>query len=135
MVDFDIKVKSNYIDRLPHYDGGLYFFFNDDDELMYIGKAVSLYHRVREHIKGKWSNTYGYSHNFTKIGILVIETEEERDSLETEMINKYKPLLNLAKVTSYTTSRYNRKYMSQELIDHEENFQRRFDAAMKDFCL
>lgn len=101
---------------------GVYFFFNDNSELMYIGKTINLRTRICAHVAGS-TNTRDISHNFKQFCYVEIEDSVDMDIYETWYINIFKPKLNIEKVLSYTTEFFNEKYNvaeTQRRIKREE---------------
>lgn len=94
---------------LDKYSSGLYFFYNDDNELMYVGNSEHLLSRVRGHITGN-EHTGDIKHNFKKYRFAILEDAVDRDIYETWYINLWKPALNTAKVFTYYTQRFERQY-------------------------
>lgn len=77
---------------------GLYFLFNKNDEVIYIGKAVHIYNRVNAHRVG--SGTYVTSNHRDEIynvKVLYLDNTMKDISIkEMEMIKKFRPSLNRA---------------------------------------
>ncbi len=75
---------------------GVYFFFDKNDNIIYIGKAKSLKKRVASHLapssKGKSAIIRRLA---TKIEYMVVNSEVDALLLEHEMIKKFQPLLNV----------------------------------------
>lgn len=94
---------------LGKHSSGLYFFYNDDFELMYVGNSEHLLSRVRGHITGN-GHTNDIKHNFKKYRFVILEDPVDRDIYETWYINLWKPVLNTAKVFTYQTKRYEEDY-------------------------
>lgn len=94
---------------LDKYSSGLYFFYNDDNELMYVGNSEHLLSRVRGHVTGN-EHTGDIKHNFKKYRFAILEDPVDRDIYETWYINLWKPVLNTAKVFTYRTKRYEEDY-------------------------
>lgn len=75
----------NKLNRFEMPEIGVYFLFHDDI-LIYIGKSINIFKRLNEHIKNK---------NFNNYSFIKCDTENEANELETEMIIRYKPKLNI----------------------------------------
>lgn len=109
--------------------GGVYFLFNRNKELMYIGKAVNIRNRLLIHV-----GTFGdldVSHNYYYAGYIKIDSEDERDSAETHLINIFKPKLNRSKVEDYESDYYNAKFNRHEAKYTQEEL----DRALSNFIL
>jgi hypothetical protein len=104
---------------------GIYKFYDDKDELMYIGKTQDIRGRIDAHLHPSKEtkfvrSTANICHNFKKVSYMLINCPADRDILETYLINRDKPKLNGNKVFIYQTDRGLRKYMSKEALEHEE---------------
>lgn len=55
--DFLDPNSNTYINSDSGEDRGLYFFFDENEEIIYIGWASYLHERIREHIKGRSLNS------------------------------------------------------------------------------
>lgn len=85
-----------------HYDdingkGGVYFLYDVNDSLLYIGKSSNLYARVNQHING-----HGRSAAFAKliyrIDVILESNDLYRELYETYAINTLRPIYNASKV-------------------------------------
>ena len=76
--------------------GCVYFFFNSEKELLYIGKTYNLKNRLRQHL----SDTDEWKKDIHLVEYMVIENEVDRDIIETYCINVHKPIYNRDKVFS-----------------------------------
>ena len=76
---------------------GIYQFFDENNKIIYIGKAKNLKKRVsqyfnREHVDGKTRILVTKIHNFSHI---VVDSEEDALLLENNLIKKHSPRYNL----------------------------------------
>ncbi|MDM0973243.1 GIY-YIG nuclease family protein [Clostridium perfringens] len=119
----DIFINKNEINKIPN-SMGIYFMYNQDKDLMYIGKSIHLNSRVANHLAGR-THTDDICHNFKYIKYIEIDNEELLDDYETYYINIYKPKLNVSKVYTYRSERYTPKYNSKlnEFINLEHMIQ------------
>lgn len=107
------------IDEMPT-NGGIYLFYNEScDELLYIGKSGNMKQRIRMHLSSD-KNTVGIRHNFKWVEYFYVDCPMERDIYETYLINTLEPSLNVNKVFTYNTSRWDGEYKSEEQIRKEE---------------
>lgn len=106
-----IFISKNEINKIPN-SMGIYFMYNQDKDLMYIGKSIHLNYRVADHLAGR-THTDDICHNFKYIKYIEIDNEELLDDYETYYINIYKPKLNVSKVFSYKSERYTPEYNSK----------------------
>ena len=88
-MDVDIVDMARNAYKKVGQCNGIYFLFNEGN-LVYIGKGWNCLLRVAEHTRKESNNYKEYSHwNFIEI-----PESENLGSIERELINKYKPLLN-----------------------------------------
>lgn len=133
-VDISIEAK-NYLE-LPKKMSGLYLFYNEHGELMYIGKSSDIRSSVSQHMSGKGSgvNTNEVCHNFKRVDYIMVECPMKREIYQTYMINTLKPPLNVDNVYTYRTGRYDDRYLTEEYKgkrDKElERMQKELDAAI-----
>jgi len=83
---------------IPRNVSGIYMFFNKDDELLYVGKAVSLRSRVREHFYSPNSAIKDHREEVFRISVCFVGDALDRELYETYIINKYKAKYNIDKV-------------------------------------
>lgn len=103
---FDKDIINNYIKQ----ESGVYFLYNDREELMYIGKATKLKSRLLNHLSGK-ANTLEVCHNFKKFKCLYMKCIDTKD-YEIFFINIYKPPLNEDGVLTYVSEKFDIRYNS-----------------------
>ena len=84
-----IKPLYGFIDihEIPRDKGGIILFYNNKDELLFVGKARKLRQRVNKHFDDNVSPLKNYRKEVNKISILVVEEPMEREILETYIIN------------------------------------------------
>ena len=87
----DIQIKT-----LPHQPG-VYQYFDEDDKLIYVGKAKDIKKRVssyftKHHDYGK---TRVLVKNIASVKHIVVETENDALLLENNLIKKYQPKYNV----------------------------------------
>lgn len=105
--------------------GGIYFFYNEKDELLYLGKAKHLRSRIQQHLSGH-SNTKTIKHNFKKFRVMYEDDVVSRDILETYLINDLKPLLNYQKVYTYKNSLGDDSYYTKTYLASKKKFEDSF---------
>lgn len=116
--DVSTITLSNSISNEILPNGGIYKFYSFDGELMYIGKAGNLRHRLLQHISGN-ANTQDVKHNFYSVSCSYLDNPVDRDIYETYLINILRPPLNVEKVYTYQTQRENPKYKTAQQIKAE----------------
>lgn len=78
----------------------IYFLFNSEDTLLYIGKSISVINRLRTHfsktdlIKYPWKSTIDKK----KVTLYKCSNTTDLDIYETYFINRYKPKYNQDKL-------------------------------------
>jgi len=90
-------------------EGGLYFLYSSQLELLYIGRARNIKNRLSEYCNSG-SHLDDVIHNVVMVQYLAVEDPVERDMLETYYINIHKPPFNRSKLFTYKTSRFDKKY-------------------------
>lgn len=78
--------------------GGIFMFYNDQDELLFVGKARKLRPRIKKHFEDTVSVMKDHRDEVTKIEVCVIEDPVHREIYETYIINEYKAKYNVEKV-------------------------------------
>jgi predicted GIY-YIG superfamily endonuclease len=83
--------------HIPRGKSGVYFLFNENYELLYVGKAKSLRDRITSHVKGL-THVKKYCKNFHYVGVLYVDNYDlESELIETDLIRNLDPFLNSAK--------------------------------------
>jgi GIY-YIG catalytic domain len=73
---------------------GIYTLYDDEFNLVYVGKAKSLKDRVRSHVHGL-THTKDYYESFTYIAVMYVnDYENEADLIEKDFIRNYSPKMN-----------------------------------------
>lgn len=78
--------------------GGIFMFYNAQDELLFVGKARKLRPRIKKHFEDTVSVMKNHRNEVTKIEVCVIEDPVEREIYETYIINEFKAKYNVDKV-------------------------------------
>lgn len=104
------KFDKGTINKQAKEESGIYFLYNENKELMYIGKAKNLKSRLLEHLSGK-TNTREVCHNFKNFKSLYMANILTKD-YEIYFINTYMPLLNEDGVLTYVSLRFDKRYNS-----------------------
>ena len=80
----------SFIDRdlLPHKPG-VYIYKNSKDQVIYVGKAIDLYHRVASYFNGEHDiKTNSLVSEITSVETIIVESELEALILEANLIKK-----------------------------------------------
>lgn len=78
--------------------GGIFMFYNDNDELLFVGKARKLRPRIKKHFEDTVSVIKNHRNEVTKIEVCIIEDAVHREIYETYIINELKAKYNVDKV-------------------------------------
>jgi len=95
-----IKDIHGFIDfhLIPRDKGGIFLFFNKEDELLFVGKARKLRQRIKKHFEDAVSPIKTHRDEVHKIDICIVEDPMEREIYETYIINKLRSKYNVDKV-------------------------------------
>ena len=81
---------------LPHKPG-VYIYRDEDGKVIYVGKAIDLYHRVSSYFSGEQSlKTAALVERIRSVETVIVESELEALILEANLIKKYTPLYNIS---------------------------------------
>lgn len=78
--------------------GGIFMFYNDKDELLFVGKARKLRPRIKKHFEDSVSPIRMHRDEVTKIEVCIVEDPVHREIYETYIINEGKAKYNEDKV-------------------------------------
>ncbi|GGH31421.1 nucleotide excision repair endonuclease [Paenibacillus segetis] len=78
--------------------GGIFMFYNDKDELLFVGKARKLRPRIKKHFEDSVSVMKQHRDEVTKIEVCIVEDPVDREIYETYIINEFKAKYNVDKV-------------------------------------
>lgn len=96
----EIKSIYGFIDfhQIPRDKGGIFLFYNINDELLFVGKARKLRQRVKKHFEDTVSPIKNHRDEVHKIEICLVEDPTDREIYETYIINNLKSKYNIDKV-------------------------------------
>ena len=83
---------------IPRDKGGMILFYNDEGELLFVGKARKLRQRVKKHFEDNVSPLKEYRDEVNRIDIMYVEDPMEREIYETYLINTLHAKYNVDKV-------------------------------------
>ncbi|WP_337100640.1 nucleotide excision repair endonuclease [Paenibacillus sp. YIM B09110] len=78
--------------------GGFFMFYNDKDELLFVGKARKIRPRIKKHFEDSVSPMKKHRDEVHKIEVYVVESAVDRDIYETYAINEFRAKYNEDKV-------------------------------------
>ena len=99
-----MEKKLNYIKAVEVFekrielpeDPGVYKFFNEDFELLYVGKAKNLKNRVSSYFsKGETKKQKSLRAQINYVDLILTKTESDALILEQSLIRKHKPPYNV----------------------------------------
>lgn len=93
MTEKDLQRKLENLPKLP----GVYLFKNKNDKVIYIGKAKSLFNRVKSYFSHQTtsSKTQALVSKIYDIDVIVTDNEVEALILEANLIKQFKPRYNI----------------------------------------
>ncbi|MFC5468048.1 nucleotide excision repair endonuclease [Cohnella suwonensis] len=78
--------------------GGIFMFYNDRDELLFVGKARKLRPRIKKHFEDSVSPMKPHRDEVAKIEVCVVEDPVHREIYETYILNELQAKYNVEKV-------------------------------------
>jgi len=96
----EIKPIYGFIDfhLIPRDKGGIFLFYNINDELLFVGKARKLRQRIKKHFEDTVSPIKMYRDEVYRIDICYVEEPMDREIYETYLINTLQSKYNIDKV-------------------------------------
>lgn len=83
---------------IPRDKGGIFMFFNDKKELLFVGKARKLRPRIKRHFEDNVSVIKEHRDEVTKIQVCLVDDPVHREIYETYIVNELKSKYNIDKV-------------------------------------
>ncbi|PEB50777.1 nucleotide excision repair endonuclease [Bacillus pseudomycoides] len=83
---------------IPRDKDGIFMFYNNKNELMFVGKARKLRPRIKKHFEDTVSVIKDHRGEVIKIDVCLVENAMEREIYETYIANKQKSKYNVDKV-------------------------------------
>ena len=116
-------IKKLNFNELPQ-TSGVYFFYNKSD-LIYIGKAINIKNRVKNHFQQPGYRDNLYIKTVNKIGFIETNSEIEALILEANLIKKHQPKFNVVwrddKNYFYVAVAQNEQKIPYVYITHQPN--------------
>ena len=98
----DVVIPSIYgfIDfhQIPRDKGGIFMFYNKNDELLFVGKARKIRQRIKKHFEDNVSPMLKHRDEVYKISVCIVEDPMDREIYETYAINTLRAKYNIDKV-------------------------------------
>ena len=97
--EVEIKPYYGFIDfhKITREKGGLFFLYNEANELLFVGKARKVRQRIKKYFDGNVAPLNNHKHEVHKIEIYEIEDAMEREIYETYAINTFRAKYNVDK--------------------------------------
>jgi excinuclease UvrABC nuclease subunit len=94
-----IKDIYGFIDfhQIPRDKGGIFLFFNINDDLLFVGKARKLRQRIKKHFEDTVSPIKNHRDEVYRIDICLVEDPMDREIYETYIINELQSKYNVDK--------------------------------------
>lgn len=83
---------------IPRDKGGIFMFYNINDELLFVGKARKLRQRIKKHFQDNTSPIKDHRDEVYRIDVCVVEDAMHREIYETYIINELQAKYNVDKV-------------------------------------
>ncbi|MFD0771799.1 nucleotide excision repair endonuclease [Bacillus sp. CGMCC 1.60114] len=83
---------------VPRDKGGIFMFYNMNDELLFVGKARKLRQRIKKHFEDTVSPMKVHRDEVYRIDACIVEDPMEREIYETYIINELQAKYNVDKV-------------------------------------
>ncbi|RFU61240.1 nucleotide excision repair endonuclease [Peribacillus glennii] len=96
----EIPSINGFIDfhLIPRDKGGIFMFYNINDELLFVGKARKLRQRIKKHFEDNVSPIKSHRDEVYTIDICYVDDPVDREIYETYIINQLKSKYNVDKV-------------------------------------
>jgi excinuclease UvrABC nuclease subunit len=78
--------------------GGIFMFYNKNDELLFVGKARKIRQRIKKHFEDSVSPIRDHRNEVAKISVCIVESPVDREIYETYIVNELKARYNVDKV-------------------------------------
>jgi predicted GIY-YIG superfamily endonuclease len=118
--DYEIEFKPEAFDKLDRVEG-VYFLFDKEDKLLYIGKSNNIGNRLYAHYSPTISRFEGIQDVFAKVRAIKISSPTRRNHFEKYLIEKYKPIFNVKHSETYEKSLQEKEL---ERFEYERNYYR-----------
>lgn len=96
----EIKSIYGFIDfhLIPRDKGGIFLFYNINDELLFVGKARKLRQRIKKHFEDNVSPIKNHRDEVYRIDVCIVDEPMDREIYETYIINTLQSKYNIEKV-------------------------------------
>ncbi|MGG4489114.1 nucleotide excision repair endonuclease [Metabacillus idriensis] len=84
--------------RIPRDKGGIFMFYNINEELLFVGKARKLRQRIKKHFEDTVSPIKNNRDEVHEIAVCIVDNAVDREIYETYIINELQAKYNVDKV-------------------------------------
>jgi len=84
--------------KITREKGGIFLFYDEANEVLFVGKARKIRQRVKKHFEDNVSPVKDHRNEIFKIEVYEIEDPMEREIYETYAINAFEAKYNVDKV-------------------------------------
>jgi len=84
--------------KITREKGGIFLFYNEKNELLFVGKARKIRQRIKKHFEDNVSPMKNHRDEIFKIEVYEVEDAMEREIYETYAINVFRSKYNVDKV-------------------------------------
>ncbi len=97
--EVEIPPYHGFIDfhKITRDKGGIFFFYNVENELLFVGKARKVRQRIKKYFDGNVAPVNNHINEIFKIEVYEVEDAMEREIYETYAINTLKAKYNVDK--------------------------------------
>lgn len=93
MEEFGFMKLEKFVRVVGTKQSGVYLIRDKGNRIVYVGKAVDLKSRIRDHFNGH-TNTQVYSVFFYEVAVIIENSSIKRSMIETNLMFEYKPVFN-----------------------------------------
>jgi hypothetical protein len=133
--EFDQVLLKDEIHLIPENKSGIYFLYDLEGELIYIGQAADLKSRLFAHFN-LLTHTKPFAHLFVRCSMFQEGDQINKNIYELYLINKYKPFLNVRDKVSdrYSEAKKITRFSPKCQYIHEDGRPCKRVAHVNGFC-
>ena len=84
--------------KITRENGGIFMFYNEQNQLLFVGKARKIRQRIKKHFEDNVSPVKNHRNEIHKIEVYEVDSPMEREIYETYAINTFRAKYNIDKV-------------------------------------
>ncbi|WP_255292126.1 nucleotide excision repair endonuclease [Bacillus pseudomycoides] len=93
MEEFNFMTLGKFVRVVGNKQSGVYLIRDKGNRVVYVGKAVDLKNRIKDHFNGH-TNTQVHSIFFYEVAFTIENSPIKRSMIETNLMFEYKPVFN-----------------------------------------